>query len=274
MATLVTGEALHAAVRGETFIRNGDAKAVDSVKYDLRLGSTVLKASIGLPKALDQMQDGEQWIDPGEVVFVLTQEELHLPKNMIATLSPKRALTHRGVMVLGGFAIDPGYQGNLWFGLYNFASARYPLRTGTKLIACMFYELSEEEANKYECVPMESVTQFPDDLLDLVKNYKPIELKGIQEEVASIKREFVDLKQSVTEDKSWKDEFRRDLTKLLDGLKEERDSRQAADDKLQGKLDGVSTMFARASVVGYIVAAALGGCGIILIQWLFTQVTR
>lgn len=271
MPTLVTGDDLHSAVRGGTFIRNGDGKAVDSVKYDLRLGSTVLKSSIGLPKELSQMQDSEQWIEPGEVVFVLTQEELHLPKNMIATLSPKRAITHRGIMVLGGFAIDPGYQGNLWFGLYNFASTRYPLRTGAKLIACLFYELSAEEAEKFECALMEPVTQFPDDLIDLVKNYKPLELKGVQDELARMRTDFNDLKQSVTEDKSWKDEFRRDLSKLLDGLKEERDSRQAADDKLQGKLDKVSDLFSKASVAWTIAAVALGGGGVIIVQWLFGQ---
>ena len=155
MATLVTGDALHAAVAGETFIRGGDPKAVDTVKYDLRLGMQALKASIGLPKAIDQMQDAERWIEPGEVVFVLPQEELHLPENMIAMLSPKRAITHRGITVLGGFAIDPGYTGRLWFGLHNFSSSRYALRSGAKLIACLFYELDDEEASKYKCNPME-----------------------------------------------------------------------------------------------------------------------
>ncbi len=274
VATLVTGDALHAAVAGGTFIRGGDASAVDNVKYDLRLGAQALKASIGLPKAIDQMQDAERWIEPGEVVFVLTQEELHLPPNMIAMLSPKRAITHRGITVLGGFAIDPGYAGRLWFGLHNFSSSRYALRSGTKLIACLFYELDAEEAGKYKCVQMEPVTDFPDDLIELIKNYKPIELKGIQEELEKTKADLQGLKQTFNEDKSWKDDFKADLTKLLSALKEEREERQKADEKLQGKLESVSNMFARASVIGTIITAALGGVGVLALQWVITQLTH
>ncbi len=272
LATLVTGKALHAAVAGETFIRGGDPNAVDNVKYDLRLGAQALKASIGLPKAIDQMQDSEKWIEPGEVVFILTQEELHLPPNMIATLSPKRAITHRGITVLGGFAIDPGYSGCLWFGLHNFSSSRYALRSGTKLIACLFYELDEDEARNYDCNSMETVTDFPDDLIEIIKNYKPIELKGIQEELGKTKADLLELKQSLNDDKSWKDEFKGDLKKLLDGLKEERDARQAADEKLQGKLETVSNMFAGARVFGYIITLVLGGFGVVAIQWLLSHV--
>lgn len=272
MATLVTGEALHAAVAGETFIRGGDAKAVDNVKYDLRLGEQALKASIGLPKAIEQMQDAERWIEPGEVVFILTQEELHLPNNMIAMLSPKRAITHRGITVLGGFAIDPGYAGRLWFGLHNFSSSRYALRSGTKIIACLFYELDEEEASHYECVMEEPVTEFPDDLLELIKNYKPIELKSIQEEIASTKAEIATLRLAFSDDKTWKDSFQKGLDEhnrqlgvLIDGLREEKDARKEEDKRISDKLDEKSSLFlgvrwgtiATVSVIGVLITAAV-----------------
>jgi deoxycytidine triphosphate deaminase len=270
MATLVTGEALHAAVAGETFIRGGDPSAVDNVKYDLRLGSQALKASIGLPKAIDQMQDAERWIEPGEVVFVLTQEELHLPPNMIAMLSPKRAITHRGITVLGGFAIDPGYAGRLWFGLHNFSSSRYALRSGTKLIACLFYELDAEEAAKYTCVQMEPVTDFPDDLIELIKNYKPIELKAIQDELATTKADLASLRNAFGDDKTWKDDFKkgldehnRQLGTLIDGLNAEKEARSKGDESIKDDLKSLRDFFSIFRGVGIVVAiilaAVLGG---------------
>jgi deoxycytidine triphosphate deaminase len=280
MATLVTGSALHAAVAGETFIRGGDPKAVDTVKYDLRLGPQALKASIGLPKAIDQMQDAERWIEPGEVVFVLTQEELHLPANMIATLSPKRAITHRGITVLGGFAIDPGYAGRLWFGLHNFSSSRYALRSGTKLIACLFYELTEEEAQQYSCSPTEPVTDFPDELIDLVKNYKPIELKALQEELAATKADLFTLKNAFGDDRTWKDNFQKGLDEhnkqlgiLIEQVKEEKEARKSADCLLEKDVKSLTNWFSLSRVgwivIGFAIVAVLSGlAGYYIPKWL------
>ena len=277
MATLVTGDALRTAVAGGTFIRNGDPKAIDNIKYDLRLGEQALKASIGLPKAIEQMQDAERWIDPGEVVFVMTQEELHLPPNMIAMLSPKRSITHRGITVLGGFAIDPGYSGRLWFGLHNFSSSRYALRSGTKLIACLFYELDEEEANKYKCNPSEAVTEFPDELIELVKNYQPIELKAIHEELSATKAELVLLRSAFGDDKTWKDNFQRGLDEhnkqlgtLIDGLKEEKEARKSADATIDKDVRALTSWFSLSRVgwivLGLVLAAVFGAIAAKLIH--------
>ena len=62
----------------------------------------------------------DRFVEPGEVVFVLTEERLDLPRNMIAVLSQKRKLFNQGIQVLGGFCIDPLYRGKLLVGLYNF----------------------------------------------------------------------------------------------------------------------------------------------------------
>jgi deoxycytidine triphosphate deaminase len=256
MSTLVTGDALKTAVRDQTFVKGGEAGAVETVKYDLRLGSTVLKAAYGLPMDIERIPEEKRWIEPGEVVFVVTKEQLELPPDMIAVLSPKRAITHRGIMVLGGFAIDPGYSGLLWFGLHNFASSRYPLISGTKLIACMFYKLAADEADNFQCITGDAVTGFPDDLIELIKNYKPVELKGIQDELATIKADFSDLKKSFGDDKAWRDDFKKDLAEhnkqlglLIEGLKDEKEVRRREDDKITGKLDSMSNWFFGAKMI-------------------------
>jgi deoxycytidine triphosphate deaminase len=73
VTTLVTGDRLRKAVEHETLIKGGE--------------------------------------DPGEAVFVLTQEHLELPANYIAILSPKRRLAHGGIIVLGGLSVDPLHSG-------------------------------------------------------------------------------------------------------------------------------------------------------------------
>jgi deoxycytidine triphosphate deaminase len=113
-------------------------------------------------------------VEFGEVVFVLTMEQLDLPNNIMAVLSPKRKLSHHGIIALGGFCIDPLYKGPLWIGLYNFSSTAFPLKSGRKLIAALFYELMGDELTDFSVPESAGQGDFPDELVDLIRNYKPV----------------------------------------------------------------------------------------------------
>ena len=124
MPTMLTGQELRIAVEEQTFIEGGDASCAEGVKYDLRLSPNILKASFSIPVNADTLNETEKrqlTVDSGEVVFVLTEERLRLPSNITAQLSPKRKLSHQGILTLGGFCIDPGYHGRLLIGLLNFS---------------------------------------------------------------------------------------------------------------------------------------------------------
>src|SRR5713226_4940193 len=172
----ITGEHLLRAVETQTFIKNGIPACAEGIKYDFRMGSQVLKAKFGRPMDIDKIDEGlkpEMAIEPGEVVFVLTEESLELPDNIMAHLMPKRKLSHEGILVLGGFCVDPLYSGKLLIGLYNFSSSRWVLDPGKKLIAAVFYELQESERGAFP-KPDISVTDFPGELVRLISSYQPI----------------------------------------------------------------------------------------------------
>lgn len=133
MPQLITESELRIAVKDNTFIKNGKIENAEGVKYDFCLGSELLKAAFGRPIDMRKLTETDKTtlnIEPGEVVFVLTNEQLDLPKNIHAVLSPKRKLSHDGIMVLGGFCIDPLYKGKLLIGLYNLSSSSFPLIPG------------------------------------------------------------------------------------------------------------------------------------------------
>ena len=101
MSIMVTGQELGTAVKDGTFIQNGDPSGVEGVKYDLRLSSRILKAKFSRPvdaSEMSEVEKGDLCVDPGEVVFVLTEERLALPMNMLAQLSPKRKLSRRSYL--------------------------------------------------------------------------------------------------------------------------------------------------------------------------------
>src|SRR2546423_648965 len=181
MPRTITCEELASAVKEQTFIKNGKYDCAEGVKYDFRMGGRILKANYGQAVDINSLPETERanmFVEPGEVVFVLTEEILELPKNVMALLSPKRKLSHQGILVLGGFCVDPLYKGRLLVGLYNFSSTRFPLRPGKKLIAAVFYELQENETDGFKA-PESEITDFPDELVTLIQGYKPIALQGL-----------------------------------------------------------------------------------------------
>ncbi|HQU07587.1 MAG: hypothetical protein B7X04_01410 [Parcubacteria group bacterium 21-54-25] len=219
MPTIVTGQRLLAAVRDQTFIRGGEETCVEGAKYDLRMGNRLLKAGGGPIDVmkLTETQRSALFIDPGEVAFVLTEEVLNLPNTMAAMLSPKRKLSHEGILVLGGFFIDPLYRGNLLVGLYNFSTTRWPLRPRKKLIAAVFYVLEEGEIDTFP--QPESISDFPDDVVRLMQNYQPIRLEGLRDAIRATQQEVTSLKNEVREQDDWKKEFREDLGNVLQGIR-------------------------------------------------------
>ncbi len=266
MPELVTGTRLRDAVRDETFIHGGVVDSVAGVKYDFHIGNRILKATYSQPVDIDKLSESDRGnlrVEPGEVVFVLTHETLSLPQNIMAVLSPKRTLAHSGIMLLGGLMVDPNYSGVLWVGLYNFSSNAFPLRPGKKLISAMFYELKDDEAQDFPVLNGE--TDFPDTLIELIKHYKPVELKGIQDELRDTKRSLESLRLDFDTDKNWKESFKKGLEthnsqieKLLEGLREEKDARKTDDQNIRDKLDKMGNLFTIGNVVMVIVLLLLG----------------
>lgn len=264
MPVMITGAKLQKAVEDGTFIIDGDVKSVESVKYDFHMGASVLKAAYGQPKDISTIPEEKRWVDPGEAVFLLTKEKLNLPANMIAVLTPKRKLAHSGIMILGGLAVDPKYKGVLLVGLYNFSSTPYPLRADSKLIAAVFYELDKRELIGLDADDPAEISDFPDELIRLIQNYKPVELKGLQESLAETQRQLDNLKSDIGNDKEWREDFKQSLQKhdqqlgaLIQTLEKEQSIRSADDEKLRSKLDSMSNIFFGVKLIWGIVAAAI-----------------
>jgi dUTPase len=182
------------------------------VKYDFRTGHRLLKAGYTTPVDTQRLTEAERsqlYLDPGEIAFVLTEEELALPENMVAMLSPKRKLSHEGILVLGGFLIDPLYAGPLIVGLYNFSTTRWPLRPDKKLIAAVFYTLAPQELGEFP--KPESFSDFPDGLVQMMQRYQPVVLEALREAIRNTQKDIADLRDEFRSQEEWKRTFRESL---------------------------------------------------------------
>ncbi len=213
MAELLSEDVIKKAVIEQSLIKDGDETCVEGNKYDFRLGKRILKASFKTPIDTNELSPTEiagLVVDPNEMVFVLTEERLELPENIKAELSPKRKLSHAGVLILGGFCIDPRYQGKLLFGIYNFTSTPFLLRPGKKLIAAQFYKLSEQELSKNAPTP-EPIEDFPDDLIGIMDKYKPTTFGAIEEKLHDLHTELEMLRSELRSKDDWFKDFQEKL---------------------------------------------------------------
>jgi deoxycytidine triphosphate deaminase len=254
VATLITSERLNKALEPGGFLREGSPTCVEGAKYDFRMSPIILKASFGTPVNLDKLPEDQRAqvkVEPSEVVFVRTIEKLALPNDIIAMLSPKRRLSHQGIIALGGFAVDPKYVGPLFVGLYNVSSTPFHIQPGKKLIAAMFYQLADTELTEYPIPePMGEQDDFPDELITLIKNYKPVELKWVADAITETQRRLDALSTELHDDRSWKQEFKESLDRqsnvidrILKGLEDETIRREKEDDSIKNKLDRMSGLF-------------------------------
>ena len=279
MATMITGERLLEAVKTQTFIKGGDERCAEGVKYDFRMGKRLLKAKFG--RAIDmtspQIDHNDLFVEPGEMVFVLTQERIELPQNMTALLSPKRKLSHQGIMVLGGFCIDPLYPGRLLVGLYNFSSTRFPLVPEKKLIAAVFYQLEGNELSDFP-EPEAAVEDFPDELIHVMQSYKPAMLGALQDTLLATQRDVETLRAEFRSQEDWQKRFRESLDRhdnqierILTGLNEEKTNRVEGQRDFENRLREMQKeLYGQAAKLGAIIGGIVIVAGVV-VQYLFSK---
>ncbi len=273
MNNIILQNELIEAISNKTYIKNGDVNSCEGMKYDFRLGNRVLRADFKRPMTFsDNVGDSQKdlVVSPGEVAFVMTEETLELPNNIFCQLSSKRKLSHDGIIILGGFTVDPGYKGKLVFGLYNISSKDYPLIPGKKLVAGVFYKFDEEIEN---CVPPMPLYDFPDELVRMINEYKPVTSEYLMNKMEKIEQEILQLRTHVNSDKEWREDFKKGLKtnseqisqigtavkNITEQLSGEIEERKSGIGEIQSKLSFLRGMgFILGGLVGGVIVAVLG----------------
>lgn len=247
MASIITGEKLTQAVESQTFIKGGELKCAEGVKYDFRVSSKILKASYQRPIDVNKLTETEKrelFIEPGEMIFILTEEHLDLPINMIAELSPKRKLSHAGILAIGGFCIDPLYQGRLLIGLFNLSSTPFPIIPGKKVIAATFFVLEKGECGDF-IQPEIALEEFPDELIQVMQKYRPLVMTSILDSIQKIQNQIDTIRREIDSQSEWYKRFDGILDKhnsqigdLLRGLSIEVKAREKGEDLLSQAISG------------------------------------
>ena len=158
--SFIGNKALTDLLAEEDVISNHDVSRIKNGAYEMSLGGQVFQTDSS-PKAVKELKEGEQIeIRPGQFALLLTKEYVKIPTNKIAFISIKAGVKFKGLVNVSGFHVDPGFEGNLLFSVYNAGPSNIVLSSGTAYFPIWFAALNESQDYKGR---HEKQTRIPDE---------------------------------------------------------------------------------------------------------------
>jgi deoxycytidine triphosphate deaminase len=120
---------------------------IEGASIDLSVGDEAFAASAD---EITKLAQGKLLIiPPGEMVLVITREELKLGLKIIGHIGLRSSFTRKGLVLLAGPQIDPGFEGTLHVVLCNLSPTEISLTYGEPFCTIEFHELATEATKSY-----------------------------------------------------------------------------------------------------------------------------
>lgn len=149
-----SGDTIEARLSG--LITPFDVDDIDCAAYTLHIGGEVYVSpseaeSKPHETTVRKLQNTDAFtIPPGQFAFLLTEEEVSIPKNILALISMKSSVKFRGLVNISGFHVDPGYSGKLVFSVFNAGPQTIHLKRGDDCFLIWFADLDLESKKHFK----------------------------------------------------------------------------------------------------------------------------
>lgn len=147
MPTLTAREIEQAIEDGDIVLNPFDETNLEPASIDLTLGNEAFLASDDDKTFLDE--GSVLTLPPGEMSLVLTRENLSLGLQYAATIGLRSKFARKGVDLLAGPQVDPGFQGPLHIALINLSPSQQVIENGEAFLTLEIHRLSEEAGERY-----------------------------------------------------------------------------------------------------------------------------
>lgn len=160
MATLGKHKIIEHLSNGELlinpFIKPNGEFDVEPASYDLRAGIIIWKelnretGATSIKRKdynpiLPLINQETVHLQPGQVMFVITHEEVKMPVDMCGTVYAKNKFSREGILALTTGHIDPGVQCPIVIRLINLRSIVHSFQLGEPIYTIVFHKLEHTE---------------------------------------------------------------------------------------------------------------------------------
>lgn len=139
---LTDTEIKEAMEKGEIKIENFQKEMLQAASYDMRVGERMLIS--GKDEEINLDVRGSISLKAGEFALITTRENVTLANNMVGHIGLKSYYVRKGVVVLAGLQIDPGFTGILVLGVYNASSRSISIDYLNSICTVEFHRLSKD----------------------------------------------------------------------------------------------------------------------------------
>lgn len=153
--------------------QKGDKYDTQPASYDLAAGRAVWKEiedgkaalhEVAYDPNLDSTQQPTVQLQPGQMIWVISQEELNIPIDCCATVFPKNHLAMGGIFAFNAGHVDPGYRGPIIIRLISLRATPYTITLGHPIYTVVFESLDKDAIAKRPMKPRAPMS-FDDALL-------------------------------------------------------------------------------------------------------------
>jgi deoxycytidine triphosphate deaminase len=185
LAMLMTdGEIKQAMAAGDLEIQNFDAGQLQAASYDAGLGDRALLG--GKDAEIDVAGKGALTIHPGEFVLMVTKERFKLSNTLAGTIGLRSYFGRKGLLLLAGLQIDPGFEGHLIIGGYNAAPRRLTLDYEAPFLTIEFNRLSRPAEKAYAASGEQLKGELPRVDKDYLRTLEALSLSEIANELRTL----------------------------------------------------------------------------------------
>ncbi|MCL0057807.1 dCTP deaminase [Dehalococcoidales bacterium] len=133
---------------GELIIRDFSPESLQPASYDMRLGEEAYSSHE--KGRIDVKSTGSLVIKPGDFILVCTHESVKLSPKIAGRIGLRSFWARKGLALLAGPQIDPGFEGVLVVGLHNLDANELKLPYQEPFCTVEFYRLSEPAQQPYQ----------------------------------------------------------------------------------------------------------------------------
>lgn len=164
---LTDGEIKESLKRNEIEIEPFSEQCLNPASYDMRVGDraviTKTKSFENIKKEFKQEEVTEInvkekrsiIIPPGAFALLVTMEKIKLPKDYVGNIGMRSYYTRKGLILLSGIQIDPGFEGYLVLGACNLSPRSLEICYGDPICTIELHKLSREAMIAYSSEAME-----------------------------------------------------------------------------------------------------------------------
>lgn len=169
---------------GDLVIDEFSERCLQPASYDLRIGAKVLASHSD--REIDLSDRGSAQIKAGKFALLNTFEKLELSSVIAGHIGIRSYYTRKGLILLAGSQVDPGYVGYLTLGVYNASPRDFTIEYKEPFSTIEFHRLSEPVKEPYESTDQQRSANIPIDDKDYLRTLETESLSEMSESVRQL----------------------------------------------------------------------------------------